>query len=121
MRGQRWNQKAKEREGGWQTLIVLHAEFVEDGGGIQTGVFSDLTGNDLEGLSKGVDDELLLAVDCARKVSQELAELHLLIRETTKRSETRNQKREKERKKEKERERKRETSMAPPPGTTELY
>lgn len=43
------------------SLSVLLTELVEDIGGVKTGVVTELAGNDLKGLGKGGDEELLLS------------------------------------------------------------
>lgn len=59
-------------------LSVLHTESVQDVGSIEAGVIAKLSGNDFEGLGKGLDDGLLLVGDLGVGVGVEvLANLHL--------------------------------------------
>lgn len=51
-------------------LGVLHPELVEDVGRVEAGIVADLSGDDFERFGEGADDELLLAHDCARVLSE---------------------------------------------------
>ena len=59
------------------TLRVFLAEFVEDVGGVKASVVAQLTWDDLQGLGVGRDQQLLLACDGVRVLTQEVAHLHL--------------------------------------------
>ena len=51
-------------------LSMLLPEFVEHVGGVEPGVVAQLPGDDLERLGHGSDDQLLLAGDRARVITE---------------------------------------------------
>ena len=59
------------------TQSMLLTQLVEDVGGVKAGIVTQLVGDDLQGLGHGPNQQLLLARDGARVVSQVLAQLHL--------------------------------------------
>jgi hypothetical protein len=56
---------------------VFLPELVEDIGGVEASVVTELPGDDLESLGHGADEKLLLAGDATGVVAQVLAQLHL--------------------------------------------
>lgn len=59
-------------------LAVLHAQFVEDIGGVEAGIVAQLAGDDLQSLGKGLDDGLLLVLDVLVGVLMQVGrDLHL--------------------------------------------
>lgn len=58
-------------------LGMLGSQFVQDVGGIESGVITELARNDLKGFGIRTDEQLLLAGDCPGVISQVLGQLHL--------------------------------------------
>lgn len=59
-------------------LAVLHAQLVEDVGGVEASIVAQLAGNHLESLGKGLDDGLLLVLDVLVGVLMQIGrDLHL--------------------------------------------
>lgn len=52
------------------------SKFVEDVSGIEARIVSNLSGDDFQGLGKGVDDELLFSVDVSGVLSEVFADFH---------------------------------------------
>lgn len=58
-------------------LCVFGAQFVQDVGGVEAGVVTQLSGDDLQGLSVRSDQQLLFSGDGPRVIPQVFGQLHL--------------------------------------------
>lgn len=58
-------------------LCVFGAQFVQDVGGVKAGVVTQLSGDDLQGLGVGSNQQLLFSRDGPGVIPQVLGQLHL--------------------------------------------